>query len=322
MDNEDLHENFDHDGGIPDAGQQEGDSQDSSPGTTLEAINEALGPVEDSGQQEAESGTASDQEAQGKEDVSQAEDPFAIPEGLSHKAQERFRNLASAVKEREQQLNDVSSQVEGFRELIKSTGTTAEEFSQAIDYMRMVKEGNLEGALQTLDAQRRMISLAIGKPLPGADPLSQFPDLQQRVAAYQMDEQTAIEMARYRVLEANAQAAHQQHAQQQQTNIQQMLVREQAVSQITQLEKHWENTDPDFSMKSDILMKRLPEIRDNFPPHMWAPQIKMLYESLSDVRVPPRAKQTGSSPLRSSGHSGGAQEPKSTYDAVSAALGY
>jgi hypothetical protein len=185
---------------------------DSGPETMLEAITEAVKPETEEAKQERlrdEAGRFAKKEEEAKpgevkaevKDEAKPQDEFAMPDGLSSKAQDRFKSLVSKVHESQAQLQAISGQVEQFREVVRSSGATPEEFSQAVDYIRLVKHGDLEGALRVIDDQRRQISLALGKPLPGADPLSQFPDLRQRVEAYQMDEQAAIELARARSMQ-------------------------------------------------------------------------------------------------------------------------
>lgn len=249
------------------------------------------------------------------------EDDLSMPEGLSQKAQERFTTLVNRVKEREAQVAETQETIGQFREMIQSTGTTPEEFSQAIDYMRMVKHGDFEGALRIMDEQRRMLSLAMGRPLPGADPLEQFPDLRQRVDAYQMDEQTALELARTRMQQKTMQTTQQQQEQLQQQNQQSQQARQQAIMQIDQLGQQWAKTDPDFTVKEDIILKQLPDIAKNFPPAMWPQQVRILYNTLS--AMPLQHRQSSNPPaLRPSGQSGGARVPKTMQEAIDMQLGY
>ena len=249
------------------------------------------------------------------------EDDLAMPDGLSQKAQERFTTLVNRVKEREAQVAETQGTITQFREMIQSTGTTPQEFSQAIDYMKMVKHGDFEGALRIMDEQRRVLSIAMGRPLAGVDPLAQFPDLRQRVDGYQMDEQTALEIARSRTYQQQAQTAQQQqdHAQQQAQSVQQS--RQQAVMQIDQLGQQWAKTDPDFTVKEDIILKQLPEIARNFPPSQWPQQVKILYNTLSAMPMQRQVANTPA-PLRASGQGGGARQPKTMQEAIDMQLGY
>jgi hypothetical protein len=306
------------------------------PSSMLEAIESGLSGTEEKVETEAEKterlrdeqGRFAAKEAKPEGDPAKPTEPpkhddeLAMPEGLSQKAQERFTKLVSRVKEHEAQVAEVSGTLNQFREMIQSTGTTPQEFSQAIDYMRMVKHGDFEGALRIMDDQRRMLSLAMGKPLPGADPLAQFPDLRQRVDGYLMDEHTAIELARSRVMNQSAQQAQQQQMQTQQQVMHEQQTKAQAIQQIDQLGQQWARSDPDFTVKEDIILKQLPEIARTFPPAQWAQQVRILYNTLSAMPMQQQRQVTTPAPLRPSGQQAGARQPKSMLEAMEMGLGY
>lgn len=301
------------------------------PSSMLEAIESGLKDSSDTpeGQPRDESGRFAAKQAEEKAaaeakaaEPAKPEDELAMPDGLSQKAQERFTTLVNRVKEREAQFMQANEQLGQFREMIQSTGATPQEFSQAIDYMRLINKGDFESALRMIDDQRRQISLALGKPLPGADPLSDFPDLRQRVESYQMDEQTAIELARTRMYQQQAQQAQQTQYQSQQQEQQTLQTRQQAIGQIDAMGKQWASTDPDFAAKEDIILKQLPEIAKNFPPQMWPQQVRILYNTISAMPMQPVQRTHQPAPLRPTGQSGGARQPGSMLEAMEIGLGY
>lgn len=303
--------------------------ESNEPTSMLEAIESGLNEkaeeqqVESEGRSRDETGRFAAKQAEKAAETERVapEDDLAMPEGLSQKAQERFTTLVNRVKEREAQAQEVGESLGQFREMIRSTGTSPQEFSHAIDYMRMVKHGDFDGALRIMDEQRRMLSLAMGRPLAGADPLAQFPDLRQRVDGYQMDEQSAIELARTRMYQQQAQQAQQAEYQSQQSQQQNQQQRQQAIGIVDQLGQQWSRTDPDFAAKEDVILKQLPEIARNFPPTQWPQQVKMLYSTLSAMPRPQPVSRTPS-PLRSSGQSAGARQPSSMLEAMEIGLGY
>ncbi len=250
------------------------------------------------------------------------EDDLSMPDGLAVKAQERFKKLTGRLEETHAALQSAHSDIEQFREIVRESKATPQEFAQAVDYMRMVKTGDLESALRILEDQRRQISLALGRPLPGADPLSAFPDLRQRVDAYQMDEQAALEIARFRMLQQQQQQMQQEQNQgmQRQQAIQQE--RAQAIGMIYKLGAHWAQTDPDYAAKEDIILKQLPEIARNFPASVWPQQVKILYDTLSSMPVQAPVRNVTPAPLRASGQSAGARQPTSMLEALQSGLGY
>ena len=310
-------------------------SEPEGPQSMFEAIEQGLKPKASEGEEDkAAADRARDElgrfakqdEKPAGEQKPEAEKPaeadeFAMPEGLSAKAQERFQTLVSRVKEREQALEAVTRDVEDFRAVINESRATPQDFSQALDYIRMVNTGDLQGALRVIDAQRQQIALALGQPLPGADPLQSFPDLRQRVDAYQMDEATAIELARTRQMQQRQ--AEMQRQQQQTMQSQQAMHTERAnaVAQIDQLGAQWAKSDPDYAAKEEIILKQLPQIAANFPPAMWAQQVRILYDTVSAVPRP-SPQRTAPPPLRSSGQTAGNRQPSNMLEALQAGLGY
>ena len=290
--------------------KKDGDSADRGDGKNL---NNELDPV--TGQDKPNS---VDQKAQ---QPSKQEDELAMPEGLSPKAQERFQALASKVKESQSVLQQVQNDMNGFRQIMQEAKASPQELVTALDYIKAVNSGDLQSALDMLDMQRRQISLAMGKPLPGADPLSDFPDLRQRVDTYQMDEQSAIEMARHRAMQQQMQQRQQMQMQSQRQHQETVQTRQRAIQSIDQMGAQWAKTDPDFAAKEEVILKQIPIIAQKFPPSMWASQVEILYQTLSSM--PAQAPRTAQpAPLRPSGQSAGARQPTSMLEALNVGLGY
>jgi len=319
----------------PEGVESQQTTEQAAPETLLDALTDGLG-VKDDGYVRDEAGrfarkpeddAAPPETGVKPPDATQEKKPpeadeFSMPEGLSQKSQDRFRSLVSRVQEKQAIVDRMQADIEGFRQVISETGASAQEFAQALDYMKMVKHGDLDGALRILDDQRRQISLALGRPLPGADPLQAFPDLRQRVDAYQMDEHAALEIARMRAYQQQLHDSqqHQRAFQQQQAEAAQS--RNQAISQIDRMGMTWAKTDPDYATKEAVILKQLPVIAQNYPPQMWAQQVGLLYETLSSMPMPASTRAAGPAPLRPSGQSAGARQPTSMLEALEAGLGY
>lgn len=243
------------------------------------------------------------------------------PEGISKKAQERFRNIVSKVKEKEAELTAVRSDLDGIRTLMKDTGGTPEDFSRTFEYIRAVRSGDFDNARSILEDQIRQLSVATGKPFGQVDPLSQFPDLRERVNAYQMDEPTALEIARSRA-NADAQRKAEQQLSERHDQEQRFIKeRNEAINDINELGEKWRKNDPDYAIKKDVISQRANEIAENFPPNQWAAQVKLMYSAISSMPInkpPPNSP----APLRASGKSAGARQPTSMLEALQSGLGY
>lgn len=307
--------------------------ESNEPETMLEAIQEGLQgdeeppPLDDgetTDRPRDEAGRFARKAGDKPEDAKPAETPedeMTMPEGLSEKAQARFRKLAGRVHELSEAHEAAQRSIEEFRDVVRSTGASPQDFSMALDYLRAMNSGDMQTALRIVEDQRRMISLAIGQPLPGADALAEFPDLRQRVQAYQMDESAALEIARARVMQREqAQRRHGMEQQyQQQAAVQQ--TRAQAIGEIDRLGTDWAKTDPDYAIKEEVILKQLPTIAREFPPNMWPHQVRLLYQSLSAMPMPAQ-RSSNPPPLRPSGQTAGARQPGSMLEALQAGLGY
>lgn len=296
--------------------------QDNEPSSMLEAIEQGLGQADEPADEEAEEEIKA--EEVNHEQVAQEpahEDDETPPEGISKKAQERFQRLVGKVKEKDEELLRVRSDIENFRKVMKDTGGTPEDFSATFDYIRALRQGDYQTARTMLEDQIRQLSVMTGQHIGQVDPLAQFPDLRERVNAYQMDEQTALEMARHRMQQnAQQEAVSRYQMQQQQTQAFQHS-RQSAMMEVDRLGSEWAKRDPDYAIKEDIILKQIPQIAQNFPPNQWARQVEILYNTLGSVPLQRQVQQTPP-PLRSSGQSAGKQQPKDLMDALNMGLGY
>lgn len=243
------------------------------------------------------------------------------PEGISKKAQERFRNIVYKVKEKEAELTAVRSDLDGIRTLMKDTGGTPEDFSRTFEYIRAVRSGDFDNARSILEDQIRQLSVATGKPFGQVDPLSQFPDLRERVNAYQMDEPTALEIARSRSHADAQRKAEQQFNERQQQQRESVNSRQSAIAEIDRLGAEWAKSDPDYAVKEGIITQKANEIAANFPPSQWAAQVKLMYSAISSMPVQ-KPTAPAPAPLRASGQSAGARQPNSMLEALQSGLGY
>ena len=315
----------------PDVEQSEQVETSTEPSSMLEAIEQGMASepeessIDEDGQPRDEQGRFAAKPEEAKpalpEPTNEPEDDLAMPEGLGKKAQERFKKLTGYLHESNARVKQLEADTQQFREVLKATGGSPQQIGQALNYVGMMTRGDLEGALRLIEQERKTISLLMGKPLQGADTLAAFPDLRQRVDAYQMDEQAAIEIARARTMQAEQQRAVQTMQQGQQRQQVAQQEKQQAIQRIDLLNAEWSKRDPDFAYKEDIILKQIPEIARNFPPQQWPQQVAMLYQTLSAMPAPVKPSAIPA-PLRASGQSGGTKAPSSMLDAITGGLGY
>lgn len=283
--------------------------------TMLDAIKDSLN---DDSEKDAES-EAVKEEVEAKPETPVDDDE--PPEGIGKKAQERFRAIVAKVKEKDAEIEHLSRDIGGIRELMRETGGTPEDFSKSFEYIRAIRRGDLHQARSILEDQIRQISVATGQPFGAVDPLAQHPDLRERVNAYQMDEQTALEMARHRMAQAEQQQAARQYHERQQAAHVQAQTRQQAIAEIDRMGGEWARTDPDYATKEDVIARQAQLIAQQFPPSQWAAQVRLMYQTLSAMPVPKPASHVPA-PLRASGQSAGARQPSTMLEAIQSGLGH
>ncbi len=269
-------------------------------------------PVEKASPEAAKPEVAKAEEAKEPE----VDDLTKMPEGLSKPAQERFQKLANNNKELVDRQAQTMAAIEPFRATLQNNGVRQEQFDQAAGVIGMMNKGDYEGALKVIDQQRALIALALGKPLPGVDALADFPELRQRVEAMELDEPTALELARNR---ANTRAQEQQQLQQttQHTQTQQgQKAMQTALQAVDMFANRMKATDLDYAAIEAKLLPRLPALFEGVPPAQWAQKAESLYLLIKESAGSSRTAQTQSNSLRPTGNASPAQKPKTMMEAM------
>lgn len=287
------------------------------PESMLEAIQDGL-KQEDEPEEPKQEEVTEDKKPEEEAKPDNDDEP---PEGISKKAQERFRNIVAKVKEKDAEIERISHDLNGIRSMMKETGGKPEDFAKTFEYIRALNHGDLDQARSILEDQIRQLTIATGKPFNQVDPLAQFPDLRERVNAYQMDENTAIEMARHRSAQQQQQQAVNQYQQTQQQQQQIAQSRQQAIAEIDRMGNEWARSDPDYAMKEGMITAQAKLISEQFPPHQWPAQVRLMYQTISSMPMQ-KPQVTTPAPLRSSGQSAGARQPGSMLEALQNGLGY
>jgi hypothetical protein len=254
-----------------------------------------------------------------------------LPEHNPRKTHERFAKLVeghkeisqkyeAAVQEREQIKSRVQQYEQGLqplREMGFNTPDAVQDLQQFSQYRKALQSGNVDSAMQILQAQMNQLALASGRRVE-VNPLTSFPDLAERVQVGDLDERTALELARSRHGQSvqqqhqqRIQHSEQQHAQQMQVIRQGALAVDQVVQQLQQ--------DPDYRAVEPELVKQLDYIKTNYLPHQWAGEIKRSFDTARQMlalRQQQAVQQRQPQPLRGNGHAGGQPAPASMQDAV------
>lgn len=299
-----------------------------APKTMLEAVSAAIAPAEAKPApadptKPADPSKPDPAKPEVKVDPAKPEDLTKMPDGLSKPAQERFQKLANANKELTEQHKQVLDSVEPFRKALQENGIVKEQFDQAASVIGMMNRGDLDGAMKVLDEQRRLLSLAMGKPVPGVDALTDFPDLRQKVDQMQITEEDALEIARTRSHDKQRQANEQRQQEQQQQQNQQRQTQQQeqkawndGLQAVETFTSEMKKTDLDFAAIEAKLVPRIPALIRGVPPAQWADKVKNLYELIKETAGGSRQASTASNTLRPTGSASPSQAPKSMHEAM------
>jgi hypothetical protein len=249
----------------------------------------------------------------------EGEDDLSVPDDLKGRTRERFEKLTTTLKETRQQAQQATEYAQRWRDTIESTKAPPEAVGETLEILRLIHSGDpaqMGQALDKLEAARANLAKALGRDLPGVDPLSDHADLAAEVERGELNRQRALELARIRAAEQA-----QRNQSQQQTAAQQ---REQAIEQgaqaVDQLLADLKRTDASYAARMGVLQPMLRTIAANTPPERWVAAVREAYAavqvqsaSLTHQPLRPAAAGAGSRP---------SAQPASVLDAISAALGW
>lgn len=249
--------------------------------------------------------------------------------GLKDKTAERFRTLASEVKELAPirdalkaagiedvaKLPDVVKRAEAgdflFEEISK-TGTSPEQYGMALDYLGLVAkagQGDLaaaEKAYEVMGKEYAALAKMLGKEAPGIhDPLAAHADLRAEVEAGDLPRARAIEIAGQRD-RAEYTGTVQRHQQETQQAAQQ--AEQQGIDWLKRFDAEMAQEDPSYAAKRPQLSDAVRQIREQFHPSEWAQRTALAYARIQApvaVAPPPTAPAQPAAPrpgpLRPSG---------------------
>jgi hypothetical protein len=213
----------------------------------------------------------------------------------SERGKERIKQVFAEKKQLEQDITE-------FRELVKSTGMSPQEFAQTLEFGRLMNSGdekNLRVALEMVENQRTMLYAKLGVEAPGVDLLKGHDDLKQAVDNMEITRERAVELAKYRKQQAEVtqrQQVQQQSAQEQQAFQQQ--VQQAAHSMEAYLQTRANEVDHPARMK--VITEHfknpanLQAFVSTYRPEQWAATVKMMYDN---IQVPRQA--SAPQPIRS-----------------------
>lgn len=245
------------------------------------------------------------------------EDDLKPLEGAKAKTQERFQKVTEgykAEKERADKLNEEVSRYKESFDSLRQLGFTDEaaatdlvEFSA---YRNVLASGDAAKFQEIISAQVKQFQDLHGKPIQvSGSILSDHADLQAKVEGLELDEATAIEVARTRNLQARAARESQRQQEQygEQAKTQEAI--QAGASAVAALENEWRNSDADFPVILPLLKEQLPVIAQTFPPSQWEAQFKLQYQVIKKALATTANQNRQASPLRGGSHMSASRKP-------------
>ncbi len=285
----------------PNAGK---DDDAAKPGSRMAAMLDELTDDPNKAKPDAAPAAAETKPAEGETKPAESETP-PTPEqeeaellaGVkSDRGRERIKQVFAERKQLEQDITE-------FRELVKSTGMSAQEFAQTLEFGRLVNSGdekNLRVALEMIEGQRAMLYQKLGVEAPGVDLLAGHDDLKQAVENMEITRERALELAKFRKVDAETKARQQaEQTQLQERQTFEKTVKDAAGAMEAYLETRKNEVDHTARMKiiSDHFRNpaNLQKFVSTYRPDQWAATVQMMYDNI----VVPKAAAPGPQPIRS-----------------------
>ncbi|MEW4985189.1 hypothetical protein [Stenotrophomonas geniculata] len=218
--------------------------------------------------------------------------------GLKDKTAERFRTLASEVKElapirdalKAAGIEDVAhlpdlvkrSKVgEDMVQMVVETGASAEQYGMALDYLGLIgkaQQGDLvaaEKAYEVMGKEYAALAKILGKEAPGIhDPLANHQDLRAEVENGELPRARAVEIAGQRDRTAYTGSVERQRTESQQAAEQE---EQRGVQWLNSFDAQMSREDPAYAAKRPALDEAVREIRRQYHPSEWAQRTALAY---------------------------------------------
>jgi len=302
------------------------------PESTEQAIRKALDlekPADKDGKKkeavkpEGEKKPDADKKPAGEKKEEKKVDLYAEPEGLQEKSKERFQKLVTSHKEQATQIQSMGQTITGFREMIKATGATEQQFIESLDLLTLINKNPAEAAKKLYDVA---VNLAVQHNIevPGVDFLKEFPDLQQKVEDREITAEAAREIAKGRREEKARKDREAEEQRRSETMRMQAETHRQALTSIETFLAEREANDIDWKAKAPMLLKAAEFASKNLPMASWLPYLQQQYEQIGEIvaKANPSANNSGGNrPLRPNGGGGGKEQPKDMLGAIRQGLG-
>lgn len=234
----------------------------------------------------------------------------------NERTQQRFRELSQRTSEATEQLRTATARADEWEQTVASTGASPQQFGNALQYLAAINSGNPEqmaAAFDSMQQELAWLGKKIGREAPGFDPLSEHPDLAEKVASGDLTREVAAELVQSR----QRGVLHTEQQQTQQQRQQAQAAEQQGLHSVAALGQRLQ-ADPQFQQKFAFLTPTIEIIQSTMPPAQWAAAIEQAYQRLPVIPAPaPVAVARPNNPARASAAAAVPATPKNPSDAFS-----
>ena len=260
-----------------------------------------------------------------KPDARPSDEFGELPKDAKQETRERFDAIKGkfdeVAAERDQAV-DVASR---WHETIQATGATPQQIQGVFEALTYANSGTPEGLRKYHDAllaELAPVAKLLGLPAPGFDPLSDHPDLAERVENEELTAADALELVQARASRKLTEVASTQRD----TTTHQQQVEQQGMDAVRALGNQFRTANPaEFDAKLPFITPMIDAVIARLPPDKWVESIKDAYAKLptpapAAARAPiiPPAIRPG--PGGAAGGGGMDKKPGSVLEAMDLAL--
>lgn len=261
-----------------------------------------------------------------------------LPADTNERTKSRLELVIGVNKTLTDSLEEVVEQRDALWNQISKTGTTPEQFGEHMTYLENFNSDDpksLEAALKVAQEHVAELSKAIGKPVPGTDPLDGFEDLQKEVELGDISKERAIELADARRAKEATSTRSRQTDDQKAYSTAVATARDELNALEVEMQKA---NKAEYDAKKPFVTAIVKSIAKNTHPTKWAQAFKDAYANIEVPKTngrapaarvggrpdPNRTSRAGSQaqPLRNKTPAGGgtAKEPGSLEEAINAGI--
>lgn len=269
------------------------------------------------GQQPPAAAPAQEQPGQQPEPAKSVDDEIKELGITNERTQQRFRELSQRTSEATEQLRVATARAEEWEQTVASTGASPQQFGNALQYLAAINSGNPEqmgAAFESMQKELAWLGKKLGREAPGFDPLTDYPDLAEKVASGDITREVAAELVQNRkrgVLQS-------EHQQTQHQTMQAQQAEQHALQEVAALGQRLQ-ADPQFQQKFAYLGPTIEIIQATMPPAQWAAAIQNAYQRLPAIpaAAPAAPVAKPNNPARASAAPAKPATPKDPGDAFS-----